>query len=250
MSREGVRLISAARFDRWEARIAGAIGEALASQEARALATLRSVSAAAVPTDAFDEASWDTAVDGIVKPAAAGVMAEVLRIVTSVIPEGVTIPTIDLAPHVGALVNKVMGIGPQVAADLTASLTEGAMLGESVSALEDRVRSLFASTEARAHTIARTSVVPAANGATHEAMAAVHAQVVPLDKEWLSAGDSRVRSDHAEADGQRVPFDQTFTVGGESLKYPGDPVASASQSVNCRCTTIMWEQGTDQQPTA
>ncbi len=57
-------------------------------------------------------------------------------------------------------------------------------------------------------------------------------------KMWQSMGDDRVRPDHEDADGQEVAIDDTFTVGGEDLAYPGDPSASAAQTYNCRCVVV------------
>ena len=54
----------------------------------------------------------------------------------------------------------------------------------------------------------------------------------------MSMHDSKVRDDHAEADGQEVGMDEAFDVGGEQLMYPGDPAGSAGNTINCRCTVI------------
>ncbi|WP_428950961.1 phage minor head protein [Streptomyces sp. cg35] len=49
--------------------------------------------------------------------------------------------------------------------------------------------------------------------------------------------DGRTRDAHQQANGQTVPIDQPFTVGGERLMFPGDPTsASPAQTWNCRCT--------------
>lgn len=252
MSREGQRLISAARFDRWEQSIANAVAEALGRQEAYALAALRGsgVQAAGNPPDPFDEASWDTSVEQVVRPVAQRIMTEAAAIALELL-DGYDLPApaVDMAPHVAALVTKVRGIGADVAAELTASLTEGSILGEAVLDLEARVRGIFDSTEARAHTIARTSVVPAANGAHDEVAGVINDQVVPLDKEWLATDDDRTREHHAEANGQRVPYAEPFIVMGEAMMYPGDPAGSAANVVNCRCVVLYPEAdtGTDEE---
>lgn len=246
MSREGQRLISAARFERWERRLATAINDALAVAEAKALAAVRGLTAAGNPPDPFDEAGWDETVDQIVKPAAVSIMEEVLQIALELIPDDLLAPAIDLAPHVNALVVKVRGIGADVAADLTATLTEGSILGEPILSLEARVLDVFDTSEARAHTIARTSVVPAANGATDTAMGVIHDQVVALDKEWLATDDERTREEHAEADGQRVGYNEPFLVMGEEMMYPGDPAGSAANVVNCRCVVLYPEASTEE----
>lgn len=85
---------------------------------------------------------------------------------------------------------------------------------------------------ARAAMYARTDLIALSNGGS--LMAAQIAGVAA--KSWLTAGDERVRETHADADGQTVPIDQPFDVGGEQAQYPGDPDLSDEESLNCRCT--------------
>lgn len=88
----------------------------------------------------------------------------------------------------------------------------------------------------RAQTIARTETHTAANVGSE---AAADATGLALEKEWLSTEDARVRPTHAEADGQRVEKDADFIVGGERLRFPGDPKGSAGNIINCRCI-VLW----------
>lgn len=60
-------------------------------------------------------------------------------------------------------------------------------------------------------------------------------------KMWVTRRDERVRHTHNVADGQTVPVDDTFTVGGFPMRHPGDRTAPASETINCRCVTV----GTD-----
>jgi hypothetical protein len=55
------------------------------------------------------------------------------------------------------------------------------------------------------------------------------------DKIWVSSLDDRTRPSHRAAHGQRVPFSESFTVGGELLDFPGDPSGSPGEVNNCRC---------------
>jgi hypothetical protein len=57
-----------------------------------------------------------------------------------------------------------------------------------------------------------------------------------LQKEWIAALDERVRSVHAEANGQVVAFNEKFKVGGELLDRAGDPAGSPWNVINCRCS--------------
>jgi HK97 family phage portal protein len=58
---------------------------------------------------------------------------------------------------------------------------------------------------------------------------------VVQEKVWVSSRDTRVRDTHKEADGQTVPLDDVFNVGGELMHHPADFEASVAESVNCRC---------------
>jgi len=59
-------------------------------------------------------------------------------------------------------------------------------------------------------------------------------------KTWVAILDDRTRDAHAEADGQEVGMDEPFSVGGESLMYPGDDNLDASPEnlINCRCDMV------------
>jgi len=87
----------------------------------------------------------------------------------------------------------------------------------------------------RSRVIARTETHSSANAAGQEA-----AQATGLDmqKEWVSARGPRTREDHSEADGQTVDLAASFFVGGEELRYPGDPNGSAGNIINCRCASV------------
>ena len=136
---------------------------------------------------------------------------------------------------------------PQIAAtlirDLKEELIAGIRTGERISDLERRVHRLLVDDAAdRINKIARTEVPAAFNAGS---LTAYKHSGVATHKEWLSARDERVRGDrpgdrfsHIAADGQIVPLDQPFDVGGELLMFPGDPNASAGNRVRCRCTML------------
>lgn len=111
---------------------------------------------------------------------------------------------------------------------LSRSFSEGLTIPETAKEIEeyfdfcDRVRSMR---------IARTETISALNYGQHTAMQ----EGGVTYKIWITALDERVREWHAEAHGQRVLVNQPFTVGGESLMYPGDKTGSPSNIINCRC---------------
>ncbi|QPO17093.1 MuF-like minor capsid protein [Gordonia phage Lilbeanie] len=95
----------------------------------------------------------------------------------------------------------------------------------------------------KARRIARTE----SHGAVSAGMlaAAVEEQAaagVTLYKRWLSTEDHRTRASHRVADGQTVPLDGQFRVGGVLLDHPADAVTIAPHEViNCRCTMLIYD---------
>ncbi len=88
----------------------------------------------------------------------------------------------------------------------------------------------------RAATIAITETHNAALFAVENQANSIAQELgVEVVKEWMSAEDSRVRPDHAAADGQRVGMDERFRVGGVTMSRPGDRAGGAAQTVRCRC---------------
>lgn len=147
---------------------------------------------------------------------------------------------------------------PNVAEELTARLTElsgritatteavlrsqllaaGIAEGESIPALRARLQRVFTDlSDYRATMIARTETVGAYNAAAQSA--AIDAGATR--KTWLSTDDKRTRATHRAAGGKSVPLNKRFEL--TQSRWPGDPVAPANQSINCRCTlTFQYEE--------
>lgn len=93
----------------------------------------------------------------------------------------------------------------------------------------------------QARTIVRTEVLSAVSEGlawNHNVLQEVFSDV---RKEWLHQGDDGnpdARQEHMELDGTEVGANEAWLVGGEQLRYPRDPRASAGQVVNCRCTML------------
>lgn len=90
-------------------------------------------------------------------------------------------------------------------------------------------------TKGSAKRIARTETHIALERGAWEAARSLGVRLV---KEWATMDDIKTRPSHAAADGQMREIEEPFSVGGESMQYPGDPTASAKQVVNCRCTAL------------
>lgn len=106
------------------------------------------------------------------------------------------------------------------------------------------IRRSFADvSKAKATMLARTDLVSMANGGNYMAARMVFQfEAQPPLKVWLNAHDARVRPSHVEANGQKVPLESPFRVGGADLMYPGDGQAPAREVIHCRCTFTVEEQ--------
>lgn len=88
--------------------------------------------------------------------------------------------------------------------------------------------------EAAAQRHARTLVHGASERGNHSAIEDSSA----IAEEWVAVSDGRTRETHVEADGQIVPIDGHFEVGGERLLHPGDPEGPIEEVAMCRCVAV------------
>ncbi|KJK55656.1 hypothetical protein UK12_27330 [Saccharothrix sp. ST-888] len=110
-------------------------------------------------------------------------------------------------------------------------LHHGIQKGESVEELRARLQAVFTDlTDWRARMIARTETVGSFNAAGLVAAERSGATA----KTWLATSDSRTRASHRLEHGRTVPLSESFEA--VQSRWPGDPAAPASQSINCRCT--------------
>jgi hypothetical protein len=146
--------------------------------------------------------------------------------------------------------NRLVRVPDEVFALVAHELAVGVNLGEGIPALRDRIDSVLSTTGSerwpnRATVIARTETMGALNGGRSEAFRIVAEQEPDIvwERLWLATDDTRTRETHQDADGQRVGLDQPFNVGGFSLAFPGDPTGPAQEVIQCRCTSLLVEQG-------
>ena len=105
--------------------------------------------------------------------------------------------------------------------------------GLGVSAIASLISTAIPSiSRTRGALIARTETHGAANVGADQA---ARATGLVLQKEWTAARDERTRQAHADADGDIVGMDESFNVGGEMMRFAGDPNGSAGNIINCRC---------------
>jgi hypothetical protein len=110
--------------------------------------------------------------------------------------------------------------------------------GESIPAIMERLSLFYGDKKSDYQTerIARTTLTAASNAGD---VAAWEQSEIVTGKTWISALiANRSRDAHIAAHGQTVRLNESYDVGGELLRYPGDPQGSAGNVINCLCTQI------------
>lgn len=146
--------------------------------------------------------------------------------------------------------NRLVRVPEEVFDVIAHEVATGVNLGEGIPKLRDRIDTVLSTTGTarwsnRATVIARTETMGALNAGRHEAFRALAEEEPDLEFEriWLATDDSRTRHTHEEADGQRVPLGAPFRVGGFELRFPGDPLGPPQEVIQCRCVSLLVEQG-------
>lgn len=123
---------------------------------------------------------------------------------------------------------------------LESELTTGILKGESIPNIAKRLKSVSEGYLGDTIRIARTETTRVEGSARQAVGDEGKRRGFEMWKRWVATADDRTRDEHLDADGQEVPNDEPFIVGGEQLMYPGDISlgASAWNVIQCRCTVV------------
>ncbi len=121
-------------------------------------------------------------------------------------------------------------INDTVRDQLNVTLNAGIVAGETVQQISDRVRDVYNIAGNRAKIIARTETTAAMNASSMS----YYDKAGVRNKQWVTAGDERVRSSHMAMNGNIIPITASFANGVITPGVGG----SAAETINCRCTII------------
>lgn len=140
--------------------------------------------------------------------------------------------------HLRTRQNYIAKASASIWENIKESIEEGLNAGDTQDQLAGRVRTAFNGvSDQRAQRIALTETGAAYGAGRDTAMRSAGIEY----KQWLTSGNGNVRPAHLDAEGQTVPIDEPFNVGGEDLMHPGESGGSAENVINCHCISIAVE---------
>ena len=127
--------------------------------------------------------------------------------------------------------------------NINAEVLQGIIQGESIPKISKRIMNVQEMNEHAAVRTARTIVTGAENKGRMDSYHRAEEDGIILEKEWLSAIDSRTRDWHAELNGKTALIDEPFENSIGKIMFPGDPSADGANVYNCRCTLVARVKG-------
>jgi hypothetical protein len=141
--------------------------------------------------------------------------------------------------------HKIEGLSEAAWDKIRGELTLGVMGGktpqEVAAAIGKNLKdpSIFGTIARRAEVITKTEMGRVFSTAAELRMEEAADHVDGLEKQWRHVGHPKVpRSTHLAADGQHVPVDEPFDIGGIEMMYPRDPAAPIEETINCGCDHV------------
>ncbi len=152
------------------------------------------------------------------------------------------LPSQDAIQFIEDRANLLANVPDEIHTEIMQSIEQGLQNGESRKDLMARISTAFDEIgKGRAETIANTETAAAFNYARDKAMR----EAGVTHKRWLHSQSPLIkepRPTHVEADGQVVPIDEPFDIGGVKMIHPGDESAPADEVINCHCVAIPMEE--------
>jgi hypothetical protein len=141
--------------------------------------------------------------------------------------------------------HKIEGLSDAAWEKIRSELTLGVMGGKTPQEVAKAIGmnltdpSIFTSIAHRAEVITQTEMGRAFSTAAELRMEEAGEHVKDLEKMWRHVGHPKVpRLSHLAADGQHVPVNEPFNVGGIDMMYPRDPGAPIEETINCGCDHV------------
>jgi len=185
----------------------------------------------------FDIEAWNRQMRDDIKPVLNGIINDASEMVSQESKMDSTPDQTEREEHLESQMERLEKVNDSTREEIAAAiLVAMAINGEDEeqrsSLLRAAIAAIFANLLAkRRRIIAEHESLTAFNAGTYMAAR----QIGSPSKRWVSRRDERVRDTHRFLHGKKVALSESFTVNGYPLRFPGDPLAPPSLTINCRC---------------
>ena len=185
----------------------------------------------------FDTEAWNRQLRDDITPVINGIIADASENVSLEAKMDSTPDPVESAEYVESQMARMENVNETTKEEISAALLVAMALGSDEeeqrnSLLRAALAAIFANLLGkRRRVIAEHESSTAFNAGTYLAGRQIGAPA----KRWVSRRDERVRDAHRVLNGQKVALMETFNVGGFPIRFPGDPLAPPSLTINCRC---------------
>lgn len=187
------------------------------------------------PETIFDQRVWDKQLNEDLRPIINGIMNDASMSATQDFGMQAEPDEEEVKKQLDSQIERIQKINETTAKEVSAAVLIAVSLedGEDkLGMLKAALIAVFANMLAkRKRAIAENEAWTAYNTGSFLAAKSVGA----AKKTWISEKDSNVRPEHVALHGKTVPIGEPFSVAGEDIKYPGDPMAPIHLTINCRC---------------
>ena len=183
----------------------------------------------------YDISVWNKQLEDDVRPVLAGIIKDASQIASEQTGIPVDMEDDEVKEMLDAQMQRVQKTNSTTKDEMASAILIALALSDD----EDRVGMLKAALSAifinilakRKRSIAEHEAQSSHNAGTYFGARQSGAKT----KTWVTRKDSRVRGEHKLLENKTVDLSDDFAIGPETLRFPGDPLASPHLTMNCRC---------------
>jgi len=183
----------------------------------------------------FDQRIWDKQLAEDMRPILSGIMNDAATLVSQEVGMQAEIDEKEAAEHLKEQIERFQQMNATTAKEIEGAVLISLSLGDG----EDKMGMLKAALLAIFVNLLSKRKRKTAEHESHTAYNAgafyAGRSVGAATKTWVSERDAKVRPEHAAMHGETVAIYEPFVFGGNSIRYPGDPMAAINLTMNCRC---------------
>lgn len=233
---------AATTTNRWESILGRTIErfferqQRVVMEKARGIKSQRAVAEKRLSVDnLFDDAAWDKQLEEDIRPVVTAIVRDAVDLIQEKAAKPIDPTGKEYQDIIDAQVKRIQQVNQTTKDEIAAAVFTAQQLGPEEDGHGLLITSLTAlfvkALSKRQERIAEIESQAAFNGGLFLA----GRESGMGEKTWVTRQDDRVRPEHRTLHGKSVAINDSFRVGSNALRYPGDPLAEPRLALGCRC---------------